>query len=88
MLNPKTVIKESNSSVALISVFPIHTGTTTVVSDYKDALTELGYHVVLYQLVIPDESKKYLDSTYKIGGKRFFLKDLDMWLRMKQDALE
>ena len=78
MLNPKTVIKESNNSVALISVFPIHTGTTTVVSDYKDALTELGYQVALYQLVIPDESKKYLDSTYKIEGKRFLLKDLEL----------
>lgn len=74
----KTVVKESVGSIALISVFPIYTGTTTVVSDFKDALAQMGYRVTIYQLVLPYESKKYLDSTCKIEGKRFFIKDLEL----------
>ena len=74
----KTVVKESVGSIALISVFPIYTGTTTVVSDFKDALTQMGYRVTIYQLVLPYESKKYLDSICKIEGKRFFIRELEL----------
>lgn len=78
MSNSKSVISVSDDSVALISVFPIHTGTTTVVSDYRDALTNMGYRVTVYQLVLPYNSKKYLDSTFKIEGKKFFIRNLEL----------
>jgi glycosyltransferase involved in cell wall biosynthesis len=78
MSNSKSLISVSDDSVALISVFPIHTGTTTVVSDYRDALTNMGYRVTVYQLVLPYNSKKYLDSTFKIEGKKFFLRNLEL----------
>lgn len=78
MSNSKSLISVSDDSVALISVFPIHTGTTTVVSDYRDALTNMGYRVTVYQLVLPYNSKKYLDSTFKIEGKKFFIRNLEL----------
>jgi glycosyltransferase involved in cell wall biosynthesis len=41
-------------------------------------MTELGYKVVLYQLVLPDKSKRYLESNFYIEGKKFFIKSLEL----------
>ncbi|MCL4480807.1 MAG: glycosyltransferase [Candidatus Thermoplasmatota archaeon] len=66
------------NTVALISVFPLYTGTTTVVSDYSEALSKMGFNVNVYQLTFPYTNKNYINSTYKIEGKKFLLKDLEL----------
>ena len=66
------------TTVALISVFPLYTGTTSVVSDYNEALSKMGFNVKVYQLTFPHTNKNYINSTYKIEGKKFLLKDLEL----------
>ena len=66
------------SSVALISVFPLYTGTSIAVLDYRDALIDLGYTVKVYQLIISDQSTKYLDADFLIKGNKFLIKSLEL----------
>ena len=75
-INNKSIMK--CSSVALISVFPLYTGTSVAVQDYRDALIDLGYTVKVYQLVIPDQSTKYLDADFLIKGNKFLIKSLEL----------
>lgn len=75
-INNKSIMK--NNSIALISVFPLYTGTSIAVLDYRDALIDLGYSVKVYQLVIPDQSTKYLDADFQIKGNKFFIKSLEL----------
>ena len=75
-IDNKSIMK--NNSIALISVFPLYTGTSIAVLDYRDALIDLGYSVKVYQLVIPDQSTKYLDADFQIIGNKFFIKSLEL----------
>ena len=69
--NPASSSKQL--SVALINAYPLYTGTTAAVLDYYRALKDLGYAVVLYQLVIPGTSFKYPEPAISIRGHNFFV---------------
>jgi glycosyltransferase involved in cell wall biosynthesis len=66
------------TSVALVSVFPLYTGTTAIVLDYRRALSDLGYMVNTYQLVIPESPKEYVNNSYVMEGKRFPFKNFEL----------
>lgn len=70
--------KIKKNTIALISVFPLYTGTTTVVSDYYEALKKIGYKVKVYQLTLPHENRSYIEPSYKIEGKKFIIKNLEL----------
>lgn len=57
-------------TAALVSAFPLYTGTTNVVLDYRRALSELGFDVLLYQLYIPDDGLDYPKADVMIRGYR------------------
>lgn len=70
-MNPLSSPKQL--SIALINAYPLYTGSTAAVLDYYRALKDLGYSVVLYQLVIPGTSFKYPEPAIHIRGRNFFV---------------
>ncbi len=55
-------------SIALISVFPLYTGTSRVVIDYYRALKDMGLTVNIYQFIAKGFSVKYPEATRYING--------------------
>lgn len=68
--------------VALVSAFPLYTGTTNVVLDYQKALMELGFDVHLYQLVIPDDKMQYPEANVVIKGFKFITQSASLPLNL------
>ncbi len=75
---PKSYGSTNRTSIALVSVFPLYTGTTMAVLDYFRALTDLGYAVTIYQLTIPGTSSKYPEPSYKMSGHRFPIRSINL----------
>jgi glycosyltransferase involved in cell wall biosynthesis len=78
VLNVQNGLEHKKRSIAIISVFANHTGTSTIVLNYRKALVDLGYTVITYQLKLPENSNKYIESNFYIEGKKFLIKALEL----------
>ena len=71
------------TSIAMINLFPLNTGSTMLTLDYYETLKDLGFEVNLYQCVSSLSDKKYPDNSKVIKGLRLPL----YWLSLAIDLL-